>query len=227
MVFGDVEQDPDRGIERRRKIDLERGALDHVHAARRGRQQRQDRGADIAAELRVVVRGLEQMRHQRRRGGLAVGAGDRDERRVGRDVAPLAAEQLDVADHLDRRVARKPDRPVRRRMRERHAGREHQRGDPAPVDMAQVGDRNAGGARLLDRLLVVVERDHVGAAGEQRARAREPEAPRPNSASFLPAKRRDRDHRSFRVERPTSASRIEMIQNRITICGSVQPFCSK
>ena len=36
-----------------------------------------------------------------------------------------------------------------------------------------------------------------------------------------------RDHRSFSVERPASASITEMIQNRITICGSVQPFCSK
>ena len=36
-----------------------------------------------------------------------------------------------------------------------------------------------------------------------------------------------RDHRSFSVERPASASITEMIQNRITTCGSVQPFCSK
>ena len=35
------------------------------------------------------------------------------------------------------------------------------------------------------------------------------------------------DHRSFSVERPASASITEMIQNRITTCGSVQPFCSK
>jgi hypothetical protein len=34
-------------------------------------------------------------------------------------------------------------------------------------------------------------------------------------------------HRSFKVERPASASITEMIQNRITICGSVQPNCSK
>src|SRR6201995_921803 len=36
-----------------------------------------------------------------------------------------------------------------------------------------------------------------------------------------------RTHRSFSVERPASASITEMIQNRITICGSVQPSCSK
>ena len=34
-------------------------------------------------------------------------------------------------------------------------------------------------------------------------------------------------HRNFSVERPASASITEMIQKRITICGSVQPNCSK
>ena len=38
---------------------------------------------------------------------------------------------------------------------------------------------------------------------------------------------RHQHHRSFSVESPASASITEMIQKRITICGSVQPFCSK
>ena len=67
------------------------------------------------------------MRDQRRRRGLAIGAGDRDERRIRRDAATLAAEQLDIADHLDGGVARETHGPVRRRMGERHARREHQR----------------------------------------------------------------------------------------------------
>ena len=64
-----------------------------------------------------------------------------------------------------------------------------------------------------------------------------PEPPRPKTATVLPAKEvtgirstsdaMQVDHRSFSVERPASASITEMIQNRITICGSVQPFCSK
>ena len=227
MVFGDVEQDADRGIEARREIDLERRALDHMHAPLRRRLQREDRGADIAAELHVVVRRAEQMRHQRRRRGLAVGSGDRHERRIGRGLAPLAAEQLDVADHLHRRVARQAHGPVRRRMGERHAGREHQRGNPAPVDVAQIRDRNAGRPRLLDARLGVVERHDIRAAGEQRARARDPRGAEAEQRDLLAGECRDRDHRSFKVASPTSASPIEMIQNRITICGSVQPFCSK
>jgi hypothetical protein len=38
---------------------------------------------------------------------------------------------------------------------------------------------------------------------------------------------RHKGHRSFSVDSPASASTTAMIQNRITICGSVQPFCSK
>src|SRR6185369_13115358 len=144
-----------------------------------------------------------------------------------RDPAALAAEQLDVADHLDRGIAREADAPMRRRMGQRHAGREHQRRDLTPVDVAQVGDRNPGGARLLDRRFAVVERHHIRAAREQRARTRKAGSAEPEQRDLFAGQAGERDHRSFSVERPASASTIEMIQNRITICGSVQPFCSK
>ena len=101
MVFADIEQNADGRIERRREIDLVGRHLDHMHAAHPRRLQRQDRGADIAAHLGVVAGDLHQMRDQRGRGRLAVGAGDRDERRIRRMAAALAAEQFDVADHLD------------------------------------------------------------------------------------------------------------------------------
>jgi hypothetical protein len=35
------------------------------------------------------------------------------------------------------------------------------------------------------------------------------------------------NHRNFSVDNPASASITAMIQKRITICGSVQPSCSK
>ena len=55
-----------------------------------------------------------------------------------------------------------------------------------------------------------------------------PEPPRPKTATFLPAKVvTGIIYRSFSVDSPASASTTAMIQNRITICGSVQPFCSK
>ena len=106
VVFADIEQDADGGIERGRKIDLVGRHLDHMHPPHPRRLQRQDRGADIAAHLGVVAGDLHQMRDQRCRGRLAVGAGDRDERRIRRVAAPLAAEQFDIADHLDAGLAR-------------------------------------------------------------------------------------------------------------------------
>ena len=132
VVFADIEQDADGRIERGREIDLVGRHLDHMHAAHPRRLQRQDRGADIAAHLGVVAGDLHQMRDQRCRGRLAVGAGDGDERRIRRVAAPLAAEQFDIADHLDAGLARQQHAPVRRRMGERRAGRQYQRGEIRP-----------------------------------------------------------------------------------------------
>ena len=101
MVLADIEQDADGRIERGREIDLVGRHLDDMDAAHARRLQRQDRGADIAAHLGVVAGDLHQMRDQRGGGRFAVGAGDGDERRIRRMTAALAAEQLDVADHLD------------------------------------------------------------------------------------------------------------------------------
>ena len=62
-----------------------------------------------------------------------------------------------------------------------------------------------------------------------------PDPPRPKMATFFPAKTVtgimpgycDDGHRNFSVDSPASASTTETIQKRITICGSVQPSCSK
>ena len=104
VVLADVDQDADRRIERRRKIDLIGRALDHVHASGARRLEREDRGADIAAELGVVAGARAA---DARSSAVVVDlplvpviATNGALRRV---AAPLAAEQLDVADHLDRR----------------------------------------------------------------------------------------------------------------------------
>ena len=60
-----------------------------MRASRRRRLEREDRGADIAAQLGLVPGAFEQMRDQRRGGRLAVGAGDGDEHRVGGDFHPI------------------------------------------------------------------------------------------------------------------------------------------
>ena len=80
---------------------------------------------------------------------------------------------------------------------------------------------------FVDAGRAVVEGDHLGAARDQSLRARQPRAAEPEQRDLLSSKAGDRDHRSLSVASPASASTIAMIQNRITICDSVQPSCSK
>ena len=201
MVFADIEQNADGRIERGRQIDLVGRHLDHMHAAHPRRLQRQDRGADIAAHLGVVAGDLHQMRDQRGRGRLAVGAGDGDERRVRRVTAALAAEQFDVADHLDAGLPRHQHRPMRRRMGQRRAGRQDQRGEIRPRHRAQIGGDEAGLRRLGDIVGAVVAGDHFRAARLQRVAARKPGAAEAEHRDRLARKGGDGDH-----ERVTAAS---------------------
>ena len=128
------------------------------------------------------------MRDQRRGGRFAVGAGDGDQRTWRARFRALAAEQFDVADDLDAGLARERRRPVRRRMGQRHAGRQHQRGDRRPVEVAQILRLEAGGARLGE-LLASSSKAMTSAPPAASARAdNRPEPPRPNTATFLPAK---------------------------------------
>ena len=106
----------------------------------------------------------------------------------GASAAALAAEQLDIADHLDGGFSRKPDHPMRRRVRERHAGRQDQRGNPRPVAIRADGGGNAGGIGLGHAPRIVVLADDVGAAGKSALALARPEPPSPNTATFLPAK---------------------------------------
>ena len=176
VVFADIEQDADGGIERRRQIDLIGRHLDDVDPSHARRLQRQDRGADIAAHLGVVAGNPHQMRDQRRGGRFAVGAGDGDERRIRRMTAALAAEQFDIADHLDAGLLRRQHGPVRRRMGERRAGRQHQRGEIRPRHLAQIRGDEAGLRGLGELVGAVVAGDHLGAARLQGVTARQPRA---------------------------------------------------
>ena len=64
--------------------------------------------------------------------------------------------------------------------------------------------------------------------GEQRARDRQPVAAEADHSETTAGEQHGRKcaHRIFKVARPTSARIIEMIQKRITIVGSDQPFFS-
>ena len=98
-----------------------------MHAFHMRRRQRENRGADIAANLAIVTSALHDVGHQCGCRRFAVGSGDGDKGRPRRLAAPLATKQLDIADHFDCSCSRQTDRPVRSGMSERYAWGEHQR----------------------------------------------------------------------------------------------------
>ncbi len=114
-------------------------------------------------------------------------------------------------------------------MGERHARRQHQRGDVRPVERAQIlrGDA-AACASATDFSLSSKATTSAPPACSARADNR-PEPPSPKTATFLPAKvvTGIKDYLSLSEARPASASTTATIQKRMTICGSVQPSCSK
>ena len=112
-------------------------------------------------------------------------------------------------------------------MRQRHAGGQHEGGNAGPIEPAQVGSGQAGLGRLGDLAGIVVERDDLRTPGDERVTGGETRGAEAENRELLSGKDRDRNHRSFSVDRPASASTKAMIQKRMTICASVQPSFSK
>ena len=113
-------------------------------------------------------------------------------------------------------------------MCQRHAGRQNERRENRPVGRGNINDRDSGGQRLRARRLVVVPRGNTRAARLQGARRRQPRAAKAEERDMSIREGDDRrHHRTFNVASPISASTKEMIQKRMTICGSDQPFFSK
>ena len=81
--------------------------------------------------------------------------------------AAFANEKLDIADHLHARRLGKIDRPVRLRMCQRHARRQHENGKLRPVQRAQVSSRDTLALRLRNTVRVVIKGNDIGAAGDQ------------------------------------------------------------
>ncbi len=200
-----------------------------MRASRRGRRQIEDRHADVAAHRDVAPGLLEHMGDERRGCRFAIGAGDGDERRVRRPDAALAHKEFDIADDGNPGFVRKVDGPMRRRMGQRHARREDEHPEAAPVGLSEIDKFYArGGCALASRRAVIPGR-HLGAAGDKRPRRRQPRAAEAEERDALSAQGLDGRHRhlSFSEARPTIASTKAMIQKRMTICGSDQPSCSK
>ena len=195
MIGRDVEKHADARPERRRQVDLERRHLDHVDAVRGRRLERQDRGADIAAHLNVAARLAQDMGDERRGGRLAVRARDGDEGGFRREPVPLAAEQLDIADDRNAGRARQARRPMRLGMGQRHAGREHERGEARPIGLPEIACADALGPRRFQAGGAVVAGDDLCAARLQRQRRHEARTAEPEQRDRLAGEGGDRRHR--------------------------------
>ena len=161
---------------------------------------------------------LQQMMDQGGGGRLAVGAGDAHHRR-----SPKSSANRSTSPRIGHAGgARRGDHGVRLRVGERHAGARHQQGQTRHVR------HRAGRARCRQCITVVVERQHFAPASASTWAAAMPLLAIPRHADLqLTGEARQAAHRSFNVERPTSARMMAMIQNRITIVGSCQPIFSK
>ncbi len=229
MVRRDVDEESDGWLKRGREVDLVGRTFNDMDAPRRGRRKVEDRHADIAAHRNLASGLLKHMGDERGGRRFAIGAGDGDKRRAWRPRAALPHEELDIADDRNPRIVRKVHRPMRLRMGQRHAGREHKHPEAAPVGVSEIDQRHALGFRALPCRGTIVPRGDLSAAGDKRVRRRQSRPAEAEESDPLSAQGLDRRHRhlSLREARPTIASTKAMIQKRMTICGSDQPSCSK
>ena len=219
VVGGDVEQHRDLADETEGQVDLEARQFEDVDAALGERLLRQNGEPDVAAEARGDARRCEDVVDQRGGRRLAVGAGDADDA-VRRQFGPRQREQLDVTHDGHVEVLCGNDQ----RCGVRNAGRDDERVEFGQIGRGQIDER-PGKCRARRR--AVVPRAHRRAARGQRCRDRTTRACEAVDAVGPPREGARRDHRSFNVARPASASTIETIQNRMTTVDSLQPRCSK
>ena len=158
----------------------------------------------------------ERMADQRRYGRFAVCAGDRDEAAIGQGFG----EQRDVRNRRDVGGVGADRQGVRARVKMRNAG-----APDKPVEAGRLESRRI--PELPAQVFSVVPHMEM-CAGRREGRRRRPSgAAETHDADFCAAICRQRDHRSFRVASPARASTTAMIQKRMTMVGSFQPFCSK
>ena len=199
VVGREVRKDADVGGEVRAVVQLERGHLDGepvIAVAPDGDVR--ERPADVARGRGAHAGGLEHVRHERRRGGLAVRPGDRDAARA----LQRGEADLDLRHDRHTRCAGGGDG----RCARRHAGRDDDGGGGAdlrqvvaaqlhlhPRERPQLGERVAA-VRAVGR----VARVHVHALPREQSRGRDAALPQPHDRHDAPAPSRG-NHLTFSV----------------------------
>ena len=107
-----------------------------------------------------------------------------------------------------------------------NAGAENQCIDAVKTTFTKVRKQDSCPGVFVAPVLVVVPSEDVGAGCRQRTHRRRAASSEPKDGDVASGICRQRDHLSFNVDRPTSARMTAMIQNRMTMVDSAQPFSS-
>ncbi len=229
VVGRDVEHARHRRVQRVGGLELVARQLEHVEVGHRAFEQVEGRFAEVAARNRAAARRVRELGQQRRDRALAVGAGDRGDRRLR-----LTGEQLDVPDHRQAAAGGRD----RDRLAQRQSRRDHHLRDAVEQGFTESAGVQFGVRHLLAqrrrtrRLGTRVRHAHREPLAAQVARAGQPGAAEPEHQRAAAGFERGEValgvvHRSFSVARPTSTRITVMIQKRTITFGSAQPLSSK
>ncbi len=230
VIRADVQQHRHVAMEGEGGLELIGRQLEHIESLLVQPLQGQGRRADIAADRRRAAGLVQDVADQGGRGRLAVGAGDAENLGFGLG----AGQKLDVAHHVAAGALHRNHGGVRLWMPVRDAGRENHQGHVAPVDPGGIAEANADGGGLAPGGLAVVPGQNLGTGGHHRLGAGQTGSPQPQHGDLMSVEEGKRYHRcarlphlSFKVARPARARIEAMIQKRMTMVGSAQPFFSK
>ena len=93
------------------------------------------------------------------------------------------------------------DRPMRRRVGQRHPGRQHEQPKRSPVGSSEIDERESRVSGALARIRVIVPDRDLGAAFDERAHRRHPGPAKAEDRDALPAKGFDRRQSSPQLQR--------------------------
>ncbi len=198
----------------------------HIDPVVRQQRQRQGRGTKIGARLGVPAGLFQDMRQQCCRRRFAVGAGDADKSCTRAGPANGLIQQFNI--RYDRNARGDGARCYRVWLWQamRNARRQHD-GVKVEFAVAQITQRHTRyrGASGFG----IVPGSNLGPHRPQGIGGGPPIRAQTNHGVAVTCKQigRESGHRIFKVASPTNARIIDMIQNRMTMVGSAQPFFSK
>ena len=226
VIHAEIEHCRDIEADRRESLQHIGRHFQHVDAVIRKQWQRQGRRPQIGTRDGGHAGAGQHMRQQRGRGRLPIRAGNPHEQRLRTGSADRLEQDFGVRQDRDTGLARPNGDGVRLRQDVRDAWRQHD-GVEAAACLTRVLDCQTG--RSTARRWRIIPGHDRGTHCDQRLRRGQAVLAQPHDREALSGEQSagEGTHRIFNVARPMSAKIMEIIQNRITMVGSAQPFFSK